>query len=54
LIGALFLAALVLVGGMVLIATGHGVSGLVTILADLGVLLTVLLVRQFGMSGNAS
>jgi uncharacterized membrane protein len=54
LIGALLLAATVLVGGIILIGTGHGVTGLVAILADLGVLLTVLLVRQFGMNGNGT
>jgi uncharacterized membrane protein len=54
LIGALLLAATVLVGGIILIGTGHGVTGLVAILADLAVLLTVLLVRQFGMNGNGT
>jgi uncharacterized membrane protein len=53
LIGALLLAAIVLVGGIVLIATGHGVAGLAVIIADLAVLLTVLLVRQYGMNGDS-
>ncbi len=52
LIGALGLAGIVLIGGLVLIATGHSPYGLAAIMADLAVLLAVLLVRQFGMNGN--
>jgi uncharacterized membrane protein len=55
-LGTLILGALILVGGIYLIATDKSVSGFVLILVELVALVTVVLVRQFVVdrTGNSN